>query len=126
MRIPKVPHAVPVEKERNAATAKITAGMIATGKWLASTTDLTYSPVPSTSEQIEPSVHASTRMMFADAIDFTPSVMLSINALNPSRRLGTNSRKATSKAPNPPITSEAEESQLPNACCKVVTSAWVK
>ena len=71
IRIPKVPQAVPVEKLRNAAMAKIKAGRRAPGMVLPATTSFTKSAVSSRSRPLI--VQASIRMAQAGSMDFMPS-----------------------------------------------------
>ena len=73
IRIPKVPQAVPVEKLRNAAMAKIRAGRSAPGMVLPATTFFTKSAVSSRSRQTPLMVQASIRMAQAGSMDFMPS-----------------------------------------------------
>ena len=62
IRIPKVPQAVPMEKDKNAAMTKIRAGMMAGGRLELSTMPRTYSPVMRRSRHTPLMVHAMIRI----------------------------------------------------------------
>ena len=81
IRMPKVPQAVPIAKERNAAIAKTSAGSRKPGKPPFSTRPLTNSPVMSRSRQTPLIVQARMRMMSAGTIDLTPSPMPAMKSL---------------------------------------------
>ena len=76
MRMPKVPHDVPVAKAKNAATMNMMAGRsIWSSAALPATVDDTYSAAPSESVMLF-RVHASVRMSIAGTIASKPFMRL--------------------------------------------------
>ena len=119
IRIPNVPQAVPIEKERNAAIAKTK-----TGRSIADIPELVTTPSMNCgacrrSRHTPESVHARIRMMFAGSIIFMPSTAPFINSLNVTKRRGTNIRSATTMAEKDAHTSEIDADELPMAAMKV-------
>jgi len=84
MRMPNVPHEVPVEKAITAASRKSAAGRTASGRTPAraarSTEPAMNESMPSSLLQIVESVHASTRMMSAETIMRMPAGMHAKNS----------------------------------------------
>lgn len=120
--MPNVPQAVPVEKERNAATTNTMAGRMAIGTLDELTTSDTYGPTLSASHTPF-SVHASVRMVHAGTIDLNPAVRPSIKSRKVRMRRGKNSSAATIMAPNPPIASERFAFVLPKASNRPIPPA---
>ena len=119
MRIPKVPQAVPIEKERNAAIAKtITGRNIALMPELV-TMDCMNCGVLKSSRHTPERVQARIRMMLAGNMIFMPSTLpLKKSAKERSRR-GTKRSSATTMAPKEAHTSDIEAEELPIAAIKV-------
>ena len=94
IRMPNVPQAVPVEKERNAATTNTMAGRMAMGTLDELTTSDTYGPTLS-ALHTPFSVQARVRMLHAGTMDLIPAVMPSIKLRKVRMRRGRNSTAAT-------------------------------
>ena len=75
IKIPNVPHAVPIEKDRKDATTKMIAGKILKDTLEPATRPLTNSPVPIISRQTPLKDQARERIITAETISFTPAVI---------------------------------------------------
>ncbi len=120
IRMPNVPQAVPVEKDRKAAITKITAGRkIDHSAPPEVTMDCTKSGVWRRSRQTPESVQASTRMMLAGSMSFMPSTRPLMKSVNGTRPRGTYIRKAMPTAPKEAQTRDGAAEELPSAEAKV-------
>ena len=106
-RIPNVPQAVPMEKDRKAATANTMAGRKLMGSLAADTKLLTNSPVPIISLHTPPSAQASISMVSAGIIVLIPSMIPVMNSCRLISFRGIYMAIATSSAANVPRVSPA-------------------
>lgn len=119
INIPKVPHEVPIENDKIAATINIITGIRATGIWDDATSWLTYGPVDKT-VQTPLIAHAKVKITHAVTIDFIPKTTPSIYDLKERVFLDTNKINATISAPKPPMTRDFVASVLPNPSNRVI------
>ena len=108
IRIPKVPHDVPVANARKAATTKMMAGnSICSSSALVATTPDTYSAAPNESVMLF-RVHANVRMRMAGTIASKPLMRLLMASSNGSVFLTVNMMRVSISAPSEPMTNPTE------------------